>query len=516
MAFSQNPGDPNYRRELGVNGLVLRWSTATDKAGIVLGSCLALTQQEGKELDVGVRYIEPYLDDDFYAGSSTNWAVCVDTSPTPTDIQAARDDSGLYVDRIRAEAESAPERVVALVYFLPGEMSFDEDAARLPIGKAQIVACKAAYRQRGGGENVMKALFEMVHARALATGCTLMTIAGIRAYYRTHGYEYALNLGRGLITHESTLRKYTATESSSFSLRPATLADLPSLEHLVTAPRATTDIFAGVSATVLQEQLRWILGDRPASCAAPTYPTFPFFVLEKRDSPESAPRVVAAAGLLNLGAPSAIVHPLLWDGVEDASAVTVALVRQLVETLNTHSNDSKLTTIRWVITDAHPLRRWLLAHELAIPAPPSSRYDHLSIWYAAIPSLPAFLSALAPALTARAARAVHVLGATYTGTLHIAAPRALGGGVLLHLTAGTVSVSVPPPESKPTLSLPQGALIQLLLGYATWAELKAIFPDVSVDPVVVPLVDLLFPKRVGIGSTMLGVHCIVGEGFSFK
>ncbi|KAJ7627787.1 hypothetical protein DFH06DRAFT_1304459 [Mycena polygramma] len=481
MAFSQNPGDPSYRRNLGETGLVLRWSTAADKAGCILVSCLALGQHEGKELDFGVRYLEPYMDNDFYSGSSTNWAVCVDTSPTSTDTQASRDDSG-----------------------------------SLLVGKAQIVACKAAYRQRAGGENVVKALFEMVHARALATGCTLMTIAGIRTYYRTHGYEYALNLGRGLITHESTLRPHITTEPSPFSLRPATLADLPSLEQLVTAPRATADIFAGVSGTVLQAQLRWILGDRPSSCAAPSYPACPFFDLEKRDYPELAPRVVAAAGLLNRGTPSATVHPLLWDGVEDASAVTVALARQLIETLNAQSEDTKVTTIRWVITGAHPLRRWLLAHELASPAPPSLRYDHLSVWYAAIPSIPAFLAALTPALTARVARAVHVLGATYTGTLYIAAPRALGGGVLLRVAAGTVSISVPPSESKPTLSLPQGALIQLLLGYASWSELKAIFPDVSVDPAVVPLVEVLFPKRVGIGSTMLGVHCIVWEGFSFK
>ncbi|KAJ6455566.1 hypothetical protein C8R47DRAFT_1166011 [Mycena vitilis] len=512
MSFSQDPGDASYRRKLGETGLVLRWSTAADKAGCILVSCLAWGQQEGEENDLGARYIEPYMDDAFYSGSSENWAVCVDTSPA--EIKAASSDSETYVDQIRAEAESALERIVALVYFLPQEISFDGDAVRIPTGKAHIVACKAAYRQRGDGENIVKALFDMVNARALATGRTLMSVAGIPAYYRTHGYEYALNLGRGMVTHMSTLHPPVSADPSPFTLRLATLADLTSLERLVTAPRAIADIFIGVSNPKLHAQLRWILGDRPTSCPAPTYPVNPFFVLEKRETSD----IVAAAGLLNRGSTSATVHPLLWDGAEDASAVTLALVRQLIEALDGKSKDSstRLTTIRWVITDAHPLRRWLLAHELAVPVPPSSRYDYLSVWWAAMPSFPAFLTALAPALTARVARARHILGANYVAALHIAAPRAFGGGVLLRVAAGNVTVSALSAGSKPTLSLPHGALIQLLLGYRSWEELKAAFPDVSVEPALVPLVDVLFPKRVGIGSTMLGVHCSIGDRLSFK
>jgi hypothetical protein len=34
-----------------------------------------------------------------------------------------------------------------------------------------------------------------------------------------------------------------------------------------------------------------------------------------------------------------------------------------------------------------------------------------------------------------------------------------------------------------------------MVGYAGWRELKALFPDVAVEPAVVPLVDVLFPKR---------------------
>ncbi|KAJ6622991.1 hypothetical protein B0H10DRAFT_866652 [Mycena sp. CBHHK59/15] len=95
----------------------------------------------------------------------------------------------------------ANERVVALVYFLSAEFAFGRNAVCLPVGKAQIVACKSAYRRGATTEGTMAALFEMVHARAYATGCAFLITSGIPTYYRTHGCEYALKLGRGLVTH---------------------------------------------------------------------------------------------------------------------------------------------------------------------------------------------------------------------------------------------------------------------------------------------------------------------------
>ncbi|KAJ7126160.1 hypothetical protein C8R44DRAFT_874538 [Mycena epipterygia] len=514
---AHNPGDPAYRQNLGDGGLVLRWSTPADKAGCILLSCLAVMEPEGKETEFVMRYFEPFTDDAFYNGSSTNWALCVDTSPI--ESPATNTDSGSYADNMRAAAESAPERVVALVYFLQAEFAFEGDAVRVPMAKPQIVACKTAYRQSGRGPNILKALFEMINARADSSGCAFMVTSGIPAYYRTHGYEYALSMSRDLVTHAASLRPAsTNPDPSSFSLRLATLDDAPTLERLVLAPRATAEIFTGVPAPKLTSQLRWFLGDRPAAYANATHN---YFVLEKRDTPDATPRAVAAVGVLDRAvaaaaaaaaagpagarssAPSAKVHPLLWDGVEDASAVAVAVVRELRSTLDAQlaadGAPTGLATIRWSVTAAHPLRRWLLAHELAVPAPESPQYDHTSAWWVAIPSLPRFLTALVPALNARLARAVHVLGANYAGTLHIAAS---GGGVALRVAAGTVSVE-PSAERKPGvgLSLPRGALVQLMMGYAGWRELKDIFPDVAVEPALVPLVEVLFPKR-SVVSTM--------------
>jgi hypothetical protein len=139
-------------------------------------------------------------------------------------------------------------------------------------------------------------------------------------------------MGRGLLTHLSALRPpSTPTGTPSlFSLRPATLDDLPALERFVLASRANAEIFTGVQDET--KQLCYLLGDRPPAYVPPAHPLNPFFVLEKRDTPDGPPRVVAAAGLpmYKPGRQTVTVHPLLWDGMEDASAVAQAIVPALI------------------------------------------------------------------------------------------------------------------------------------------------------------------------------------------
>jgi hypothetical protein len=70
MGSLPNPGDPGYRQSLGVGGLLLRWSTAADRAGCILTSCLSFQDPEGEETEFAMRYFEPFTDDAFPEGSS--------------------------------------------------------------------------------------------------------------------------------------------------------------------------------------------------------------------------------------------------------------------------------------------------------------------------------------------------------------------------------------------------------------------------------------------------------------
>ncbi|KAJ6622992.1 hypothetical protein B0H10DRAFT_2012273, partial [Mycena sp. CBHHK59/15] len=89
-------------------------------------------------------------------------------------------------------------------------------------------------------------------------------------------------------------------------------------------------------------------------------------------------------------------------------------------------------------------------------------------------SLVRFLTALTPALNTRLACAWHVLGTNYTATLHLGT---LKDGAVLHVTGGAVSGKPATAEHQPNVSLPRGALVQPLMGYAGWRALKDVFPD---------------------------------------
>ncbi|KAJ7202383.1 hypothetical protein GGX14DRAFT_654353 [Mycena pura] len=366
-----SPDDSAYERKLN-RGLMLRWSTSADRAGCTVASCLSplcpVMETEGQETEFALRFFERQTDDFFYVGSSTNF-LCVDTYPP------------------QESPESAAERVVALVYFLPAEVAFERDAVRVP----RVVACRPAYRKRGGAEDIMKALFEIVnarrwcHARVVACRPAYRKSGGredimkalfemVNARYctwiifrfsqlrqrwpdRTHGYEYAIDMGHGLVSYSATLWPPEPEPAPC----QATLMDLSALERLVDAPRATIEIFVGVPA---------------------------FFVLETRGVP---PRVVAAAAL-PWYASGKTATSLLRDGVEDADTGWAE------ETVDAPQASSRRA----------PCAAGSLTHELAVPAPLTSRYEHPSAWWTAIPSVPRFLE---------------LLGATYAGLRVVASSR---------------------------------------------------------------------------------------------
>jgi predicted acetyltransferase len=59
------------------------------------------------------------------------------------------------------------------------------------VGRPEIVASDPGYRERG----LVRAVFELLHARSAALGHMAQGITGIPYYYRQFGYEYALDQG---------------------------------------------------------------------------------------------------------------------------------------------------------------------------------------------------------------------------------------------------------------------------------------------------------------------------------
>jgi hypothetical protein len=91
--------------------------------------------------------------------ASTSWAICVDTQGAPRTATVNTRDSP-YVAKIRASAESAPDRVVAVIALAQHTWSFENNAATVTAGRITLSACRQAYRGHAG---LMSGLFDMIH-----------------------------------------------------------------------------------------------------------------------------------------------------------------------------------------------------------------------------------------------------------------------------------------------------------------------------------------------------------------
>jgi hypothetical protein len=96
-------------------------------------------------------------------------------------------------------------------------------------------------------------------------------------------------------------------------------------------------------------------------------------------------------------------------------------------------------TITWVLAEGHPLRRWLLAAQLAVANPQTSLYDSHGTWWVNILSLPHFVGAIKKALSARLDLAKHILGETYSTELRLAELRSSIPGVIIKINDGEIA-----------------------------------------------------------------------------
>ncbi|KAJ7706723.1 hypothetical protein B0H17DRAFT_1192299 [Mycena rosella] len=382
------------------------------------------------------------------------------------------------------------------VYFLPGQFVFEGDAASLPTDRARIVAWRPAYRKSGSDQNLIKALFATINALAhstQSTGCASMVINAMPAYYESsHGHEYTLQMRRNTV-HTTSLRPCTTTQPFLFTFRLTMLVELSTLERLVCAPRGTATVSNASAPPPKSSRASRSVAHSLAPRRRPHIVHTPgnqLLVLEKRDTPGTTPSmanvldnaVAVVALVLTASAPTVTVHPVV------ACLILPALPEAL--SMRSFSVPSALATLRWGVSAARPLQPWLLAHELAVPVPEFPQYAQAAAW--AVMSSSRASSPPSPPSSVRA-RADYV-GADYFGTLRIA-------GVTLFVAGGAVSVEASVKTSSPERHPPRGALVQPMMGYAGWRELKDVVPGAAVEPAAAPLVEVLFPKR-SVGSTM--------------
>src|SRR5260221_9226770 len=207
---------PNYRSELG-EGLIQRWSTPEDTENIAQLCGMVFRDKEDEPLNAhAIDSVRRHMSGDFPLMGPGDYAVIEDTGK-----------------------EGNP--LVACTCLWRQEWEYEGIA--LGVGQPEFVVTHPDYRNRG----LIRALFDMVHARSEAEGHLVQAITGISYFYRQFGYEYALELEGRRVTLISLIPKAREGESEPFTLREATVEDIPEIATLYNRRRASSIVSESIS-----------------------------------------------------------------------------------------------------------------------------------------------------------------------------------------------------------------------------------------------------------------------------
>src|SRR5437660_9559374 len=267
------------------------------------------------------------------------------------------------------------------------------------VGRPEIVASDPTYRRR----SLIRALFETIHARSEAEGHLVQAITGIPYFYRQFGYEYALDLEGKRVTYLSIIPKAKEGVAEPYTLRTATVEDLPLIMAAYNSRRSTRIVWHSVS----ERYWRYAIEARQSSSEIAKSMYIQMIV-----DANGASKVVLMTNAKRRGRELGIGVFEVLPGV-NVQAMMPSVLRALQAyglQMPTHTPDAEpLREIGFYLYRSHPIYE-ALGEELA----PFHQPDYA--WYIRVADLPAFLRHIAPVLEKRLSGSI-LTG--YTGELKI-------------------------------------------------------------------------------------------------
>jgi GNAT superfamily N-acetyltransferase len=457
---------PEYSGDLG-NGLVRRWSTPADEEKI--GQCLAVVFRRGPDKPLNQSVInetQVMFSPNFPLMGPGDWALVEDTT--------------------------RPERpVVACLCCWSHRWSYGGIA--FGVGRPEAVATLPEYRRRG----LIRALFEMFHARSAARGELVQAITGIGYYYRQFGYEYALDLdGRRTISAAAVPEK-KQDEVEHYTLRPATLDDVSHLLAVYEQGRKNSLVWAETTEALWRYYIA--VWDEPV--VRSQEPHLVGLARRMYMVVNSDGKVCGFAGTAARRRTNKIgIFDLELYAGTNWQAAMPSLLRAFCELGR---------QLRPTREDVEPFSEVVLALGRSHPAYEvldeklGARVEPPYAWYVRVADVPGFVRQIAPVLEERLASSIL---SGYSGELKLDLYR---GGLRLQIEQGKFAAIEP--WRAPDYHVDEGAdlgcppllFLQLLFGYRSLAELRATFPDADLNSPVALLIDILFPKQ---RSTVWGME----------
>jgi predicted N-acetyltransferase YhbS len=363
-------------------------------------------------------------------------------------------------DLIFMEDEQSGE-VVSSLCLIPWTWRYED--VEIPAGEMGIVGTHEDYRGRG----LIRKQVEVFKRRLRERSCLLSQIQGIPYYYRQFGYEYALPLEQWL---KLQARQIPDQPESAFTFRQATLDDVPTLMRLY--DEAAPDLAIHTA----RDEAIWR------------------YLLTNANGTEMERETLLIEGADGQTGGYACI-PLHHFGEElNVNEVSRLSYDAALATLQ-HAKKLSIEREKPGVRLNLPLSCTLAQVALSLGGHDDGAYA----WQIHVPDVAALLRALAPVLERRVAASPL---AGLTQDVRISLYRET---ILLRFAAGKLTevtnVGFTAWHEEP-IRFPPLQFIPLVLGYRTWQELRAAFPDVSVAPKSRLLVDTLFPKTASFIYTL--------------
>lgn len=449
---SPNFYEQTYRRALG-DGLVLRWSTTQDLEQIQKLYSFVFRDKADEPLNQHIAaWVRDLMSNQHPLLSAEDFAIVEDTT------------KGI---------------IVAATCLM--KQSWSYAGISLPVGRPEIVATLPEYRNRG----LIRAIFELMHARSEHRGDFAQGITGIHYYYRQFGYEYALDLGGGCNLPFTAIPKLKEDQTETYTLQPATSDDIPTVLDLYNQERAHMAISADIDA----EYWRYSLdGHSPESGEG----WLTFMIVDKDQ--ETIGYTVARR--LRLGHILGINGMYVKEG-RSLAAVMPSVLRELqkqAENTAAWKPDSPPAAyLQFSFGRDHPVYA-TLQQASTIHRPPYA-------WYVRVPDLPAFIHQITSVLEQRIADSIF---AGHTGELLMDFYR---GGLRLAFESGKLTTVENWQRDhnwgkEAQCGFPPQVFLQLLFGHRSLAELRHAFMDVWATDDGRPLLEVLFPPQLAWVTTL--------------
>lgn len=355
-------------------------------------------------------------------------------------------------------------QIVSSMCSIPQTWTYD--GVPFLVGRPEAVGTDPAYRRRG----LIRAQFDVFHAKGDAEGQLAQGITGIPWYYRQFGYEYAIDLSGGRMVYPALILPLKEGETEPYRFRPATLDDIAFIMPLYDRQCARSLIACPCPAEEWRRNLD--TANDPIQFSGT-------FIIETLDA--------APIGYVT------IQYELGWEQfrVQELNLIEGQAYRAVLPTLlrwakpiaETCAREQQydLRAIYFVFGEQHPLFEAApdLFHKTKAPY----------AWYMRVPDVPKFINTIAPVLEARLARSGL---AGYSGEMKVSE---CVRGFKLIVEAGKIRSEAWTPDDHDHVMFPPYTFNQLLFGRRSLSDLRCMFPDCGVEPEFEPVLETLFPRR---------------------